>query len=78
MRKGVEITLKIAFVSCIFFILVELKWLVQDQVFDRQEVDTLMEKAVLVGKKVLSQGTSNGAILVEELRQSELWNALFD
>ena len=34
-RKGVELTLKIAFLACIVLVLVELKWLIQDQVFDR-------------------------------------------
>ena len=78
LRKGVEITLKIAFVACIIFILVELKWLIQDQVFDRQEMDTMMEKVVLVGKRVLAQGSQNGAIIVDHVRKSELWQTIFD
>ena len=54
MRKGIELALKIAFVTSIIFVLVELKWLVQDHVFDRQDLDTLMEKGVYIGKRILA------------------------
>ena len=54
MRKGIELALKIAFVASIIFVLVELKWLVQDHVFDRQDLDTFMEKGVYIGKRVIA------------------------
>eukprot|EP00354_Favella_ehrenbergii_P007347 CAMPEP_0170465794 /NCGR_PEP_ID=MMETSP0123-20130129/9999_1 /TAXON_ID=182087 /ORGANISM="Favella ehrenbergii, Strain Fehren 1" /LENGTH=93 /DNA_ID=CAMNT_0010731769 /DNA_START=248 /DNA_END=529 /DNA_ORIENTATION=+ len=54
MRKGVELALKVALIGCIVLVLVELKWIVQDQVFDRQELDSVLEKGVDVGKRVLA------------------------
>lgn len=78
MRKGVELALKVIFIGCILLVLVELKWLVQDQVFDRQDMDTLLEKGVSVGKRIMAQGSVNGAIMVETVRNSELWQAIFD
>ena len=78
MRKGVELALKIIFVACLVLVLVELKWLIQDQVFDRQELDSYLEKGVALGKRILAQGTTNGAIMVEHIRSSETWSTLFD
>lgn len=78
MRKGVELALKIIFIGCILLVLVELKWLVQEQVFDRQDMDTLLEKGVSVGKRIMAQSSINGAIMVDTVRNSEIWQAVFD
>ena len=43
MRKGIELALKVLFIGCLILVLVELKWIVQDQVFDRQEMDSKLE-----------------------------------
>lgn len=54
MKKGVEIALKIVFVICIVLVLIEFKWLMQDQIFDRQDMDSYLEKGVNMGKRVLA------------------------
>ena len=54
MRKGVELALKVLFIACLVLVLVELKWVVQDMVYDRQEMDSYLEKGVMVGKRVLT------------------------
>ncbi len=78
MRKGIELALKVAFIACLVMVLVEIKWLVQDQVFDRQEVDSMVEKGIVVGKRVIAQASVNGATMLEQLKQSEAWKSLFE
>ena len=78
LRKGTEIALKAIFIGCIILVLFELKWLVQDQVFDRQEIDSYLEKGIIIGKKILAQGSANGAIMIAQLRESQLWQSIFD
>ena len=78
MRKGLELGLKVLLIIAIVFVLVELKWLVQDQVFDRQDIDSYLEKAHVVGKKVANQGAINAQIMLSSLRESELWKAITD
>ena len=43
MQKSIEVVLKITFIACIVLVLVEIKWLVADQVFDHQVVDSYLE-----------------------------------
>ena len=73
MKKGVELTLKLVFAGCIVLILIELKWIMQEQLFDGQAIDSYLEKGVTVGKKVLAQGAANGFILAREMKSTELW-----
>lgn len=78
MRKGIELALKVVFIGCIIMVLIEIKWLVQDQVFDRQDVDSLVEKGLVVGKRVATQASINGATMLDQLRQSEVWKSIFE
>lgn len=78
MRKGIELALKVAFIACLVMVLVEIKWLVQDQVFDRQDVDSMVEKGIVVGKRVIAQASVNGATMLDQLKQSEAWKSLFE
>ena len=71
MRKGTELALKIVLGACIVLVLVEIWWIVQDSVFDRQEMEYTFEKSVNVGKRVLAQASVNARRFVEAAKNSE-------
>ena len=67
-------TLKIMFVCLMVTLLIELKWLISEHVFDRKGNDTALEVAVDFSQRVISHGTRNAYMLVNKLRGTEIWN----
>ena len=56
LKKSLELGMKIFFAGLIVLVLFELKWLVQEQVFNSELAynNTVVEKFVHVGKRVIA------------------------
>lgn len=56
LKKSLELGMKIFFAGLIVLVLFELKWLVQEQVFNSELAynNTVVEKFVYVGKRVIA------------------------